>query len=226
MSLFKRLSITLFSHLDGVVNEIENHDALIEAAIDEQAKKIAAAKYQLLQLTQKRDSATNKIAQLNDQQHQWQQRAITSATDDKEKALICLQRKRDIQQQIDKTTLSEHEYVKACELLERDLKVGRLELDEFKQKRYLLKAKQSSADVLQRVEKNSRINNSELEKSFARWEANICEKHSYLASLVENDDSMDQLEKDYLRNENRQSLQAELAELMKAQSTKQGEDHG
>lgn len=225
MSLFKRLSITLFSHLDGVVNDIENHDALIEAAIEEQSRKIAAAKYQLLQLTQKRDAVTNRITQLNDQQYLWQQRALAAATDDEQKALICLQRKRDIQQQIDKNTLNENEYIRACELLERDIKTSLLELDEFNQKRDLLKAKQSSTDVLQRVKRSNRINSRQLDKTFARWEANICEKHSYLSDLADNNDPIDQLEKDYLKDENHQSLQAELAELITAQPTKHGEGH-
>lgn len=225
MSLLKRLSITLFSRLDGVVNDIENHDAIVEAAIEEQGKKIAGAKYQLLQLTRKRDTASSKIAQLIDQQQLWHQRALASAKSDEQKALTCLQRRREIQLRIDRTALSEQEYTKACELLERDIQNSSLELDDFNQKRDLLKAKQSSTDVLQSVDRKSCSNTKDLEKTFARWEANLCEKHSYLTSLVDSDGPIDQLENDYLMDENLQSLQAELAELVIAQPTKQGEDH-
>ena len=226
MSLFKRLSITLFSHLDGVVNDIENHDALIEAAIEEQGKKIAGAKYQLLQLTRKRDAASSNITQLSDQQHLWQQRALASANSDEQKALLCLQRKRDIRQRIDKETLSLQEYTKACELLERDIQNSCLELDDFNQKRELLKAKQSSADVLQCVENKGRCNTKDLERTFARWEANLCEKRNYLTALVDNDRPIDPLEKSYLSQEDHLSLQAELAKLVTSQSNNKGENHG
>ena len=226
MSLFKRLSITLFSCLDSVVNDIENHDALIEAAIDEQCKKIACAKYQLLQLNRRLKSTSSEITQLNNQQSLWQKRALAAAEDNPEKALVCLQRKRDLQRQLERTNLSEQEYAKACELLERDIKNSESELNDFKQKRELLKARQSSNYLLQRVESNSRSNSKEMEKTFARWEANLCEKNIFLAGINNSDDGMDQLEKDYLNEENQLSLKEELSELMSEQADKQGEGHG
>ena len=50
MSVFKRLSATLFSHVDRAVSEIENHDAIIEAAIRDQQRALAKAKVRLNRL--------------------------------------------------------------------------------------------------------------------------------------------------------------------------------
>ena len=47
MSIIKRISTSVMATIDELVGEIENHDALIKAAIDEQKKKIATAKVQL-----------------------------------------------------------------------------------------------------------------------------------------------------------------------------------
>ncbi len=225
MSLFKRLSITLFSCLDGVVNDIENHDALIEAAIEVQSKKIASAKYQLLQLSCRLKSISSEITQLDNQQSLWRKRALAAAEENQEKALVCLQRKRDLQRQLERTNLSEQEYIKACEILERDINNSESELNDFKQKRALLKAKQSSNDVLQRVESGSRSNSKEMEKTFACWEANLSEKNIFLARINNSDEEIDQLEKDYLKEENQLSLKQELSELMSEHTEKQGEHH-
>jgi phage shock protein A len=39
MSIFKRTFTSLYASIDQMVGEIENHDALIDAAIKEQKKK-------------------------------------------------------------------------------------------------------------------------------------------------------------------------------------------
>lgn len=48
MSLFKRLSATLVSRIDQVVGEIENHDAVIQVALNDMRKKIAEARVPIL----------------------------------------------------------------------------------------------------------------------------------------------------------------------------------
>ena len=47
MSIFKRLSATLVTSIDRVVGEIENHDAVIQASINDIRKKVAEAKVRL-----------------------------------------------------------------------------------------------------------------------------------------------------------------------------------
>ena len=64
MSLLKRLSITIFSRIDNAVAEIENHDALIKATLEEQAGKLMRAKGQLIQLRRKKEDLGNSLIKL------------------------------------------------------------------------------------------------------------------------------------------------------------------
>jgi len=213
MSLLKRLSITLFSRLDGVVSDIENHDALIAAAIEEQKKKISAAKVQLMQLKRREKSVEQQLDELQNAERRWQARAVKEAESDRAKALECLKRRKAIEQQIAQLKLSVQEYHLAGEKLAQDIYRGESSLKEAQQKRELLRAKQSSSDVLHHIEQSPGSTYEQMEKSFARWEANLYDSSIHLDS----EHIVDNLEQAYLDEENEQALNAELDEILQQQ---------
>ena len=210
MSLLKRLSITLFSRLDDVVADIENHDALIEAAMKEQSKKIATARIQFNHLTRRKKAVEAQLEQLARDEKSWQSRALKEAATDEAKALECLKRRKLIQQQIGQLNLSQQEYHLACEKLAADVQRSETELKDVQQKRDLLRARQSSADVLNNLDNNYQSNLRQMEKTFERWEANLVES----ALLHDDDNLVDTLERAYLDEENEQALKEELAKII------------
>ncbi len=221
MSLFKRLSITLFSGLDDMVTSIENHDALIEAAIAEQQQKIGTARHQLLRLSKQKQTAVEKISDLDIQQNQWQKRAMAAGQQDEMKALSCLQRRRAILQQIESHSKSRDQFTNAVNKLSTDIRISENDLAEVKQKRELLKAQQSSSEVLQHLDNRSLSSQKQMKKTFERWESNIAESHPYLIDLVDNESLVDHLEQEFVEKEQKQSLKNELAVLL----AKKGEGH-
>jgi phage shock protein A len=210
MSLLKRLSITLFSRLDHVVADIENHDALIQAALDEQHKKITAAKIQLGNLTRKKNAVFEQIKQLTLEQQTWQSRASQCALTDTQKARECLKRKQALGQQIAKLDLSYQEYFQAGEKLAANIQRSESELKEVEQKRDLLKARQSSADVMRHMDNNPRANIQQMEKTFERWEANLYES----PALTDSELNRDSFAETYLEEEAAQAIDDELAQLI------------
>lgn len=220
MSLLKRLSITLFSRLDDVVADIENHDAIIEAAIDEQSKKIAAAKVQLNHLKRRQTNIAERLAQLQLSQNRWQSRAEREANQNEAKALECLQRRNETQRQINELESSRQEYRLAAEKLVKDIKRSETDLREVKQKRELLRARQSSSTMLKNTDYTHHSNLKQMEKTFERWEANLCEDEI----LHSPEPTIDSLEQNYVDQEQRAQLMSELEQLKASQNQTEQRD--
>ena len=100
MSVFKRLSATFSSRIDHLVGQIENHDAVVEAAIRDARQAVAKSKVRLSRLKADGIRLRRKRAELLQAESQWTQRAKDSATQDENRALECLRRRQDCQQQI------------------------------------------------------------------------------------------------------------------------------
>ena len=59
-----------------------------------------------------------------------------------------------------------------------------------------------------------------MEKTFARWEANLCEHSAHLDSEL----IIDSLEQAYLEEENEQSLKDELAQIIQSNQQEQSDE--
>jgi phage shock protein A len=223
MSLLKRLSVTLFSRIDGVVADIENHDALIKVALEEQSQKIVNAKGQLLKLKRKQQAIEKSIAELIKSQQSWEARAVTEASNDQQRALQCLQRKQQVTQALKRQQQSLSEFNLMIDKLATDIRNGELELQQIKQKREMLSARQSSAEMAQSIHYNQQSNLNQLHDTFDRWEANLetrsiaNDSNQSLVSILDGDDlraGLDSFEKEFLDQEKQAELESELAELL------------
>ena len=74
MSIFKRLHTTLRSRVDHMVSEIENHDAVIEAAIREARRSVARSKVRLAGLKGDGMRLRRRLSELRDAERQWTKR--------------------------------------------------------------------------------------------------------------------------------------------------------
>lgn len=210
MSIIKRLSTTLFSRIDQVVGEIENHDALIEAAINEQRKKIAAAKVQMARVQSHEKRMGEQIAQLHTERQRWEQRAVSSAKEDEQRALACLQRRQAIDKQIAQMTSARGEYAATAARMAADIDRAEEEIRTLSQKHALLRARQSSSEALQSSSLSAMPPLADLETSFDRWETRIAQ-----AEILRGDaEPVDALEEQFRTVEEESALRAELEQLM------------
>jgi phage shock protein A len=216
MSIIKRISTSLFTSIDQMVGEIENHDALIKAVISEQRKKLASARVQLRRVREKEKKARKDISDLTLKHQTWARRAVEAAgaeTPDEEKALACLQRRQSTEAQIERLKSMEREYHQAGEKMSAEIKRAEEELRNMEQKHQLMRARQTSVDAVNVVNSSSVSDLEELDTSFERWEVRLAQGE-YLAGGNLFEEEVDELEQSYVSEENRVSLRLELEALM------------
>lgn len=210
MSIIKRLSTTLMSRIDQVVGEIENHDALAEAALGEQKKKIAAAKVQLARVQSQEQRLQSQISQLKEEAHRWEKRAVQAAARDESRALECLQRRKQIESQVERLTAAQDEYAASVARIGAD--IGRAENDllTLTQKHTLLRARQTSNEAIHAPFGAGIAKLDELESTFERWETRIAQDEI----LNEMSEPFDPLEQSYRNDEEAEALRDELQSLL------------
>lgn len=211
MSIIKRMSTSLFARVDEMVGEIENHDALIKAAITEQRKKIAAAKVQLKRLQSSEQKVSEQIAELKAKEQRWSDRAIKEAEDNEQQALACLQRRQLVREKIVKLIATRDNYQQTAAKMTSDIARCDQELAAMSQKHELMRARQSSADALNVINEVNGSSIDELETSFERWETRITQGELNVDSY----ELTDSLEESYLDQESNEALRTELNELLK-----------
>jgi phage shock protein A len=210
MSIVKRITTTLLSRIDHVVGELENHDALISAAISEQRKKIASAKVQMARLRSNKQELRSQIAQLTLNEKRWAQRAIQEAINDEGKALACIQRRMTIQTELCKLEQMTQEYQRTSEKMSVDIGRCEEELKTMIQKQDLMRARQTSVDAMNVINQMGNGNIDGLQGSFERWESRIIHGEM-LAGVLDDSDPLEQI---YLSTENEQNLRLELQLLL------------
>ncbi len=220
MTLLKRTFIGLTSKIDQLVGEIENHDALIQAAISEQKKKIAAAKLQLRRVQDNERRLKEQMAQLSINDRKWTQRAAKEASDNEAQALSCLQRRQKNREQHQKLSLMHREYQQSAEKMKLNIAQCEDDLGAMMQKHQMLKARQSTADAMQIIDREGNANLDDVAQSFDRWEVKIAQGEYMLDRF----DDVDELEQEYISEENELQLRAELAELIKNEKMEDDQD--
>jgi len=210
MSIFKRLSATLVSRIDRVVGEIENHDAVILATLNDMRKKVAEAKVRLHQVHREKDQLEKQIAEQQEHTLLWRKRAVECAKSDEARALECVSRGRHCEQQVARQQQALSQYQQAADKLAQDIKTSEQRLSEIKQKATLMRARQSTSSALQSTSESSGDTTQLLDDTFDRWEINI----SQTEMVIDTHESIDLMEHEFIMSEQEDELRHELAMLL------------
>ncbi len=212
MSILKRLSTTLISHIDRVVTEIENHDAVIQASLDEMSNKITKAKIALNQACRERDRLKTEIDKQRNNMHRWQVRAISCAKSDEPRALECLRRSHKSRDQAVMLQKSLDIYTHSIEKMTGDIKSSAQRLTEMKQKLTLMRAKQATGKISAITCPPDGKAESTLEDTFNRWEMHI--NYDGIPLDCTDTNTVDELEHEFITQEQQNDLRNELAALL------------
>lgn len=210
MSLLKRLSATLVSRLDQVVGEIENHDAVIQVSLNDMRKKVAEAQVRLTQLQRERERLKREANEQLQLAERWRLRAMESASSDDRKALECVRRARQCDQQSTRLTEAGIQYAQTAERLVRDIDTSEQRLRDLKQKHTLMRARQSSSSAVNMTSESNSDVIRQLDDSFDRWEIKL----SQLDMAIGHQDPVDSLEQDFISHEQELELRDELTTLL------------
>ncbi|MDR4519950.1 MAG: PspA/IM30 family protein [Nitrosomonas sp.] len=211
MSILKRLSTTLISRIDRVVTEIENHDAVIQAALNEMNSKMAKAKIALNQACHERDRIKAELETQHNNIQRWQERAIISAKTDESKALECLRRSHKSRDRVAVLQKSLDAYARSIEKMTGNIQSSAQRLNEMKQRLTLMRAKQATSRTDATVHSSCGDAESIVEDTFNRWEMHLNHDDIPLDCTTED---IDELEHEFITQEQQNDLRSELTALL------------
>ena len=115
MSLIRRISATLTSSVDRAVSKVENHDAIVNAALKDTQQAAARSRVRLGRVRKDGRALKTRYHSLEEARDRWTERARSSAASDEAKALECLRRRRDCETQLRnlEESIGKHEELEA-----------------------------------------------------------------------------------------------------------------
>jgi len=173
MKSLKRIFVSIKSQVDHVANEFENHEALAGAAIQDLQVIANRTRLHLHKVSKLSAQYQEQVEQQYEQARLWSERALKAREDNEQKALQCVNRLRQTQQQI---TLLEQQHKKSTaqeSKVRDDLQALSEQLQVLKNKKEILAARQNRASVKESINDLHENPAQEVNNIFDRWEGTV-----------------------------------------------------
>lgn len=220
MSLFQRITATISSSVDNAVSKVENHDAIINAALKDTQRAAARSRVRLERVRRDGASLKTRYRDLELASTRWAERAKSVAAEDEAKALECLRRRRECQAQLGslKESIAKHDELETR--IGEQVKKIEARIGEVTHQRNMMRSRQSVADAMNAIHSVQGTSVSDIEDTFDRWEINLGETEIFLGAATPSDP----LDTAFLDEEDAAELKAELDDLLKAEAKPNEED--
>ncbi|MDJ0759040.1 MAG: PspA/IM30 family protein [Woeseiaceae bacterium] len=210
MNLIQRISTSITSSVDRAVSKVENHDAIINAALRDTQQAAARARVRLERVRKDGAQLKTRYADLQQAAVRWTDRARLVAADDEPKALECLRRRKECEMQLATLEESIEKHNELEERIAAQVKKIESRIVEVAQQRNMMRSRQSVADAMRTINNIEGVSYSDVEDTFDRWEINLGETEI----LMNATSRVDPLESSFLADEDMAELRAELADLV------------
>jgi len=211
MAFFRRVAATLSANIDQAISRIENHDAVIEAALNDTRHAAAELKVRLAGVRNDITRTAEQIQKLKQDEAQWGERAQRIAAEDQNRALNCLRRRdecrdkiRKLQARQERSENVEHRLAKEFARLEQRLADIDLRRQELRGRELSSKGSAVRIDL----ESDTGI---DVDRAFDRWEVEVT-RSEFTTGQVHPD--QDDLGDSFERSEREAELRAELEEMI------------
>ena len=210
MGLFRRISTTITSSVDKAVAKVENHDAIINAALRETQQAAARSRVRLERVRKDGNHLKSRRKELALAITRWTERAKNVAVDDEAKALECLRRRKDCEAQLFnlRDSIEKHDELEAR--VAEQVKKIETRIGEISHQRNMMRSRQSVADAMRAIHSIEGASYGDIEDTFDRWEINLGETEI----LTGTTSTVDALDSAFLDDEATAELKAELEELL------------
>lgn len=212
MKPLRRLSSAVLSSFDSVINQLENHEALVASAIQDAERTTTRARDHLEQVKHDGLALRKRSIELKDQAGVWEDRAIKCASLDEQKALECLRRRQGLLKAHSRLEEQAQQYGNLERTLTRDLTTLQQKLTSLRQQRTLLRTRESRAQVLQALQSVDAATVTEIDDIFDRWESRVASTEHQAHSI--NTTITDDLATHFESAEETQELKQLLAALV------------
>lgn len=209
MRLIQRLTATFKANVEHLVDQIENQDAVISAAIDERRTLTAKAKARLARLRRDHEAIQAKLDELDRAERQWEARAIACAPTDEGAALDCLERRNRCRAQRKELQTALSRLTDTLRHLEQEVHRAEEKIEAMGRQQRLMRGRQAAAEAITSTQEWSDPRAFDVEGLFERWEERVLE-----VEMACNTPEIDPLERRFERAERDQALRTELKTLM------------
>jgi phage shock protein A len=213
MTFFRRVAATLSANIDQAISRIENHDAVIDAALNDARHAAAELKVRLAGVRNDMTRTAEQIEKLKQDEARWSERAQRVAAEDETRALNCLRRRNECRDRM-ATLLARQERSENLEhRLAREFGQVEQRLADIDLRRQELRGRElsSKSNVVHiDLDTNSAI---DVDRAFERWEVEVTHSEFAMGRVhADQDDLGDRFE----RSERDAELRAELDEMINA----------
>jgi len=211
MSRMRRWKMSVTGWVDGVLAQIENHEATVSSAIGRVRQSSARARVQLKRVERDQRVLRDSLLEEEAAAQAWRRRAKDA--EDEAQALECLRRHKASVQRVRalRHRLGEHE--RSHQELSEGVRVLNARLGELNERKNLMRTRQSRAEAVHGMaETGGPI--GDLEDVFERWETRVGE----IEIAAECEDPIDAFEARFETAEEDANLLVELEELRREQS--------
>lgn len=221
MSLLKRFVTTVHSSVDRTLATIENHEAVVDAALKESRQAVARARVRLSRLEKEALGQRNRVAELASEVELWNERALSVAKQDREKALSCVQRRKQREREISVARGQLHELDNVIAKVRRSIDESGNRVQALENQRNQMRSREAASRAGQIVQSLDGGVGDDAAAAIERWEVSVSEVEILNDSSVTIYQDTDELAEAFNTVEENQQLEAELDELLK----RQGDHH-
>ena len=210
MSLIQRISATLTSSVDRAVSRVENHDAIINAALKDTRRAAARSRVRLERVRRDGNALKARYRELETATTRWSERARSIGAEDETKALECLRRRRECLKQIEnlKESIASHDELE--QRISEQVKNIEERIKEVTEQRNMMRSRQSVAEAMHAMNSVQGGSAIDIEDTFDRWEINLGETEILFGTTH----TSDPLDTQFLEEEDKAELRAELEDLL------------
>jgi phage shock protein A len=210
MSLIRRISTSITSSVDRAVSKVENHDAIINAALRDTQQAAARSRVRLERVRKDGHSLKTRHSNLLLAISRWTERARSIGATDETKALECLRRRKDCEMQLQTLELSIEKHEELESRIAEQVKKIEVRIGEVAQQRNMMRSRQSVAEAMRTINNIEGVSYGEIEDTFDRWEINLGETEILMGAHT----AADPLDSAFLAEEDTAELRAELSVLL------------
>ena len=213
MSIFKRIVSTVHTSMDRTLSSIENHESVVDAALQESRQAVARARVRLARLEKDSTQQRNQVTELATQIELWNERARSVAENDRDKALACIQRRKLCEQELEVAKVQMQEHDKIIRRARDSISDSSNRVQTLQSQRNQMRTREAAAHAGKIVHKLDGKVGDDVEAAIERWEVSVGQSELMIEDFPLTD-STDDFEGSFIATEENALLESELDVLL------------
>ena len=214
MSLIKRLVTTVHSSVDRTLASMENHEAVVDAALRDSREAVSRARVRLTRLEKDGKQQSNRITELTSEIELWNERARSVAEDDRPKALACIKRRKTCEHDLKLAKAQAAEHGQIEQRVRDSIAESTNRVQALQSQRNQMRSREAAAQAGKIVHSLDGRLGTDVEAAIERWEVTVGEAELITDTLLPVDVDCDDLVAEFVSREESQLLEDELDTLL------------